>query len=456
MTQRMTLGHKPKNLDLVIHILPGYPVLNYPMESALALQKTNKEQKKEKTHFPFLSLFNRHRLTPPQLHSSPQSCLLPTFPALPPPTTIDFTPRNTSLIQLPLSPPQSSSAPLPKPQTPLGYAAGSSFAPQKINPLSLTKSLKRLSFVYFCPPQSSVCTMPSAAATAETRSYCLAYKDSTSVKKKKKNSNKKTIRNNAKCTEKVATFSVHYQSRSSAVPFDFLSDISNKEQWSCFTAASFCLPPIEPALHQSSPFSHVKFPIPPPSTHKKVLHVAEYHELHNYREMGRRRGEQRSTSERRCLRDTPKAGLLEVRKNRQLLGYQMKTTDRGGCKTLCNTKERRARVCMFKKDDSESRQCRTQPDYHHHLKKTKLRRTHPFLNFPSPPPRYGWCEWGLWVCDSEHACKPWAPGPDNTIKRLMAGRPMVRRPLGKELDVTHTTASDRPKKKPTESREPNA
>ncbi|KNZ57186.1 hypothetical protein VP01_2217g2 [Puccinia sorghi] len=35
-----------------------------------------------------------------------------------------------------------------------------------------------LSFVYFGPPQLSVYIMSSAAATAETRSYCLAYKDS--------------------------------------------------------------------------------------------------------------------------------------------------------------------------------------------------------------------------------------------------------------------------------------
>ncbi|KNZ46370.1 uncharacterized protein VP01_7320g1, partial [Puccinia sorghi] len=35
----------------------------------------------------------------------------------------------------------------------------------KVNPLSLAKALKILSFVYFGPPQLSGCTMSSAAAT---------------------------------------------------------------------------------------------------------------------------------------------------------------------------------------------------------------------------------------------------------------------------------------------------
>ncbi|KNZ62404.1 putative signal peptide protein [Puccinia sorghi] len=43
----------------------------------------------------------------------------------------------------------------------------------------LTKALKILSFFYFCPPQLSACTMSSAAATAETHSYHLAYVSST-------------------------------------------------------------------------------------------------------------------------------------------------------------------------------------------------------------------------------------------------------------------------------------
>ncbi|KNZ47923.1 hypothetical protein VP01_603g4 [Puccinia sorghi] len=44
---------------------------------------------------------------------------------------------------------------------------------------SLQKFLKILSFVYFGPPQLPTCTIPSVAAISETRSYHLAYKDST-------------------------------------------------------------------------------------------------------------------------------------------------------------------------------------------------------------------------------------------------------------------------------------
>ncbi|KNZ49792.1 hypothetical protein VP01_4787g1 [Puccinia sorghi] len=51
----------------------------------------------------------------------------------------------------------------------------------KDNTISIPKSLKILCFVYFGPPQLSVCTMLSAAATAETCSYSLAYKGSTPV-----------------------------------------------------------------------------------------------------------------------------------------------------------------------------------------------------------------------------------------------------------------------------------
>ncbi|KNZ62105.1 carbamoyl-phosphate synthase small subunit [Puccinia sorghi] len=54
----------------------------------------------------------------------------------------------------------------------------------KVNPLSLTKALKMLSFVYFGPPQLSACTMSSAVATAETHSYRLAYISSTMLKLK--------------------------------------------------------------------------------------------------------------------------------------------------------------------------------------------------------------------------------------------------------------------------------
>ncbi|KNZ59031.1 hypothetical protein VP01_1812g2 [Puccinia sorghi] len=54
------------------------------------------------------------------------------------------------------------------------------------NPLRIPKALKILSFVYFGLPQLSACIMLSVAATAETRSYPLAYECSTLIGLKSK------------------------------------------------------------------------------------------------------------------------------------------------------------------------------------------------------------------------------------------------------------------------------
>ncbi|KNZ56624.1 hypothetical protein VP01_2361g2 [Puccinia sorghi] len=71
-------------------------------------------------------------------------------------------------------PPVPSRAPKPEPPT---FSARMKKA--KFNPLNQAKALKILCSVYFGLPQLSGYTMSSAAATAKTRSYFLAYKDST-------------------------------------------------------------------------------------------------------------------------------------------------------------------------------------------------------------------------------------------------------------------------------------
>ncbi|KNZ49801.1 hypothetical protein VP01_4772g1 [Puccinia sorghi] len=69
----------------------------------------------------------------------------------------------------------------PRPPPPLTKVCSFWLTKEKVNPLSQTKALKILSFVYFGLPQLSAYIMPSAAATAEARSYRLDYKDSTSA-----------------------------------------------------------------------------------------------------------------------------------------------------------------------------------------------------------------------------------------------------------------------------------
>ncbi|KNZ54178.1 hypothetical protein VP01_3017g3 [Puccinia sorghi] len=97
----------------------------------------------------------------PKTPASPHPQLLP--------SPVDTTPASASFLRPPAAQPSALLRPILPPAAPSKTTL--------VHPIILRcpKALKILSFVYFGPLHLSTCNLSSAAATSETRSYCLAH-----------------------------------------------------------------------------------------------------------------------------------------------------------------------------------------------------------------------------------------------------------------------------------------